>query len=84
MCGTYAQALNYLSSRCGIPCVIVTDAEHGWNEVYIDGKWHTADMTVYDTAKTSDKLLLSTYKRSDINPKRTRFAKELLVPMSTK
>lgn len=59
MCGTYAQALNYLCSRCGIPSVIVTDAEHGWNEVYIDGKWQTADMTLYDTAKTSDKLLLA-------------------------
>lgn len=84
ICGTYSGALIYLCSRANIPCVNIDDREHSWNEVYVDGKWYTADISYYDVARTDEMLLRTTYQRTDPNKAKTNFAKELLVPGSTK
>ena len=84
LCGTYANAFVYLCQRADIPCIIVKDYVHAWNEVYIDGKWYIADISYYDVSRNEAILLQKTYVRADINPKKTNFAKELLVPGSTK
>lgn len=83
LCGTYANAFVYLCQRAGIPCISVKDEVHAWNEVYIDGKWYIADISYYDVSRNEAILLQKTYIRADINPKKTNFAKELLVPGST-
>ena len=84
ICGTYSGAFIYLCSRIDIPCVNIDDREHSWNEVYVDGKWYTADISYYDVARTDEMLLRTTYQREDPNKAKTNFAKELLVPGSTK
>ena len=84
ICGTYADAFVYLCQRAGIPCISVVDDIHAWNEVYVDGKWHTTDISYYDVARTDEYLLPKNYPRTDINKQKTNFAKELLVPGSTK
>lgn len=84
ICGTYSGAFIYLCSRANIPCVNIDDREHSWNEVYVDGKWYTADISYYDVARTDEMLLRTTYQRTDPNKAKTNFAKELLVPGSTK
>ena len=84
ICGTYSGAFIYLCSRADIPCVNIDDREHAWNEVYVDGKWYTADISYYDVARTDEMLLRTTYQREDPNKAKTNFAKELLVPGSTK
>lgn len=84
ICGTYSGAFVYLCSRADIPCVNIDDGEHAWNEVYVDGKWYTADISYYDVARTDEMLLRTTYQRTDPNKAKTNFAKELLVPGSTK
>ena len=84
ICGTYSGAFIYLCSRANIPCVNIDDREHSWNEVYVDGKWYTADISYYDVARTDEMLLRMTYQRTDPNKAKTNFAKELLVPGSTK
>jgi len=83
ICGTYANAFIYLCQRAGIPCVKVTDATHAWNEVYVDGKWYATDISYYDVARTDVSLFPVNFTRTDGNPARTAFAKELLVPGST-
>lgn len=84
VCGDYSSAFIYLCSRADIPCVNIDDGEHAWNEVYVDGKWYTADISYYDVARTDEMLLRTTYQRTDPNKAKTNFAKELLVPRSTK
>ena len=84
VCGDYSSAFIYLCSRIDIPCVNIDDREHAWNEVYVDGKWYTADISYYDVARTDEMLLRTTYQRTDPNKAKTNFAKELLVPGSTK
>lgn len=84
VCGDYSSAFIYLCSRADIPCVNIDDGEHAWNEVYVDGKWYTADISYYDVARTDEMLLRTTYQRTDPNKAKTNFAKELLVPGSTK
>ena len=84
VCGTYADAFVYLCQRAEIPCISIVDDIHAWNEVYVDGKWHTTDISYYDVARSDEYLFPKNYPRADINKQKTNFAKELLVPMSTK
>lgn len=84
LCGTYSNAFVYLCQRADIPCIIVKDNVHAWNEAYIGGKWYIADISYYDVSRNDAILLQETYVRTDINPQKSNFAKELLVPGSTK
>ncbi len=84
VCGTYADAFVYLCQRAEIPCISVVDDIHAWNEVYVDGKWYTTDISYYDVARTDEYLFPKNYPRTDINKQKTNFTKELLVPGSTK
>ncbi len=83
ICATYSNAFIFLCQRAEIPCISIVDDIHAWNEVYVDGKWHTADISYYDVARTDEYLFPKNYPRTDINKQKTNFAKELLVPGST-
>ena len=52
------------------------DDVHAWNEVYVDGEWHTTDISYYDIARTDEYLFPKSYPRIDINKQKTNFAKE--------
>lgn len=81
-CGSYASAFLYLCQRADIPCVIIADDIHAWNEVYADGEWHTMDIGYFDLSRSD--VYAKNYPRTDGNIKKTTFTKELLVPGSTK
>lgn len=81
-CGSYASAFLYLCQRADIPCVIIADDIHAWNEVYADGEWHTMDIGYFDLSRSD--VYAKNYPRTDGNLKKTNFTKELLVPGSTK
>ena len=83
LCGTYANAFVYLCQRADILCISVKDDVHAWNEVYVDEKWYIADISYYDVSRNDEILFQETYVRTDIDPQKTYFAKELLVPGST-
>lgn len=80
ICGSYSNAFLYLCQRAGIPCVKVQDDIQAWNEVYCRGSWWTVDVGYYDVSRPDGPLLQTTYFKTDMDPKRTAFAKELLVP----
>lgn len=84
ICATYSNAFIFLCHRAEIPCISIVDDIHAWNEVYVDGKWYTTDISYYDIARSAEYLFPKNYPRTDINKQKTNFAKELLVPMSTK
>ncbi len=67
-----------------------------WNQVYLDGQWWGVDVTASDTGDETEHRTYSNYSPIhelsefqgktflDGYPKITAFAKELLVPGSTK
>lgn len=83
-CGLYAHAFQYLCQRAGIESITVNDYDHAWNEVYIDGAWEIVDACNYDTARSETWICSKNYPKQDENMQRTLFAKELLVPGSTR
>jgi len=84
-CGSYAYAFQFLCDAADIPCVTVRSENHAWNEVYVDGQWLTVDVTFNDASAGRDTyLLMKTAPRTDICPEGTQFARELMVPGSTK
>lgn len=84
-CGSYAVDFQFLCSAVGIPCFTITTDIHGWNMVYVDGKWLHVDVSLNDLTHSHAILLSENYPRQiDQAPEATAFIKELLVPGSTK
>ncbi len=93
-CMAYAYSFQFLCDRVGIPCILTASDTHQWNQVYIDGKWWSVDVTGLDLGDEvdirSDLTVLSDpsdlYGRNftDCDPGATAFAKEVLAPGSTK
>ena len=93
-CMTYAHNFMFLCGMADIPCVFLHSSTHQWNEVYVDGRWWSVDVSAEDVAddtSTRSKsraleepsaLQGSTYKIEDGD--RITFAKEILAPGSTK
>lgn len=46
VCGGYANAFKDLCNAVGIPAIVPVNekANHAWSQVYVDGKWYTADL----------------------------------------
>lgn len=93
-CMSYAHNFMFLCDMADIPCVFVHSATHQWNEVFVGGEWRSVDLTGtdvgYDSAKperatvffTKQDMQGATYQQAQ--PMLTMFAKEILVPGSTK
>ena len=50
VCSGYAAAYKLIADAVGLPSIVVTGflegfLPHAWNRVYIDGHWHTIDVT---------------------------------------
>ena len=84
-CSSFANAFSYLCGRAGIPVIIITGEDHAWNLVYADGKWLHVDVSLNTQGPSRASMLLTeTSRKTDEYPKATAYAKELLVPGSTK
>ena len=91
-CMSFAHGFQFLCDLADIPCVFVHSDIHQWNEVYADGRWYSVDLTSFDHHYNEGKdgrlladaaeLQADFYTQTE--PQLTRFAKELLVPNSTK
>ena len=90
-CMSFAHSFQYLCSVAGIPCVLVDSDIHQWAEVYTGGGWYNIDLTSFDHHYAEDGWELlgvesdlqgKIYQQPD--PLLAKFAKELLVPGSTK
>ncbi len=46
VCGGYANAFKDLCNAAGIPAIVPVnmEANHAWSQVYLDGRWYTADL----------------------------------------
>lgn len=49
-CTGYALCFLYIMDEMNIPCKYITDDEHAWNAVCIDGVWFNIDLTYDDTS----------------------------------
>ena len=91
-CMSYAHGFQFLCDLADIPCVLVHSDIHQWNEVYTGGRWYCVDLTSFDLLYTDtgsarllgdhSELQADIYTQSE--PQLARYAKELLVPGSTK
>lgn len=48
VCDGYSSAFLYYMQKLGIPCTIVTNDRHAWNQVCLDGHWYMVDVTYDD------------------------------------
>ena len=93
-CMSYAHCFKFLCDLADIPCVLVHSDTHQWNQVYADSRWMSIDVSSIDvgndTAWREKAPVLhqnSEMQGPDflqIQPELTEFAKELLIPGSTK
>ncbi len=92
-CMAYAYSFKTLCDLAGIPCVFVSSPTHQWNQVYIDGRWWAVDVTGDDAGDETDREYwtilhdpaeMQGWDYVDSIPEITIFAKELLIPGSTK
>ncbi len=67
VCVGYALTFQYFMDRLDIPCICITNEDHIWNMVQIDGNWYHVDTTWDDMNSESpnfvmhDMVLLSEY-----------------------
>lgn len=93
-CMSYAYSFRFLCDLAGIPCILTQNQDHQWNQVYVDGLWRDVDVTGIDVEDVEiDRSLIHVLPpltdipgswKTDKNPAAAAFAKELLVPGSTK
>lgn len=84
VCAHYATAFSFLCTAADIPCVIVSSEDHSWNQVYVEGRWQTVDVTNNDASYNRNAYLLcDDAPGEDAAPQASWFAKEVLVPGST-
>ena len=84
-CSNFASCFLYLCNRANIPCITISGEDHAWNLVYADGKWLYVDVSLNTQGPSRASMLLTeTSRKTDEHPKATAYAKELLVPGSTK
>lgn len=56
VCQDYADLFFMMCSRIGVPCAMVSGANHAWNRVYLDGKWQFVDCTWDDPVSSKPTL----------------------------
>lgn len=92
-CMAYAYSFKTLCDLADIPCIFVSSPTHQWNQVYVDGCWWAVDVTGDDAGDEMDREYwtilhnpaeMQGWDYADSIPAVTMFAKELLVPGSTK
>ena len=91
-CASFAHGFQFLCNLAEIPCILVHSDIHQWNEVYIGNRWYCVDLTSFEIGYTEDGTATLLHDASELQsaifqqtePQLTRFAKELLVPNSTK
>lgn len=91
-CMSFAHGFKFLCDMAGVPCVFVHSSIHQWNECYVDGRWYTVDLTSFDIGYNEGNPWKVLHDQSEAqgrnyvqtDPALTMFAKELLVPGSTK
>ncbi len=93
-CMSYARCFMFLCNLADIPCVYVHSSSHQWNQVYVGGSWWNVDVSALDAGDnpsirdyqtvlcTDEEMQNSIYRQTQ--PALTAFAKELLIPGSTK
>lgn len=93
-CMSYAHNFMFLCDMADIPCVFVHSADHQWNQVYVDGQWWHVDVSSIDVGDDTVSRVYSRVLYDDdyaqgasyqqTQPILTMFAKEVLIPGSTK
>lgn len=84
-CASFANAMNELCVKAGIPCIKVHGEHHYWNYVYCNGAWTFTDASANAQVSGRDYILLSPSHPKQIGDEAgVRFLQELLVPGSTK
>lgn len=91
-CMSYAHGFKFLCDLAGIPCIYVHSSTHQWNEVYVNGFWECVDLTSFRIGyeeRGADHVIIDRMNFQgetlvQTEPWLTQYAKEVLVPGSTK
>ncbi len=62
ICGGYSDAMSLFLIKMGIPNYKISNKDHIWNFVYVEGAWYHLDLTWDDPVlKNGDELLIHDY-----------------------
>lgn len=86
VCEGYADAFQYFMNELNIPCNIVTNSNHAWNQVEIDGEWYMLDATHDDPTSDLYGRAMHTYflKSADLMNNRTWVEEDFEICDSTR
>lgn len=57
VCQSYSAVMNHAALAAGIPSIVVTGNNHGWNAVQANNKWYYIDVTWDDASNTNNSLI---------------------------
>lgn len=89
-CMAYAYSFQFLCNRADIPCILIQNPRHQWNQVYVEGQWWAVDLTGDDSDDPAwraqatilhrpEELMGSIYE--DASPEVTELCKKNISPL---
>ena len=67
-CNRFAAAYKFLMSIIGVPCKLMVNQNHAYNQVFYEGKWRSCDITQFNAMLKLVEGTITFYENCDLLP----------------